>query len=522
MDGRETMVSVLRSLRGKSVFLLCFLILPSAVQSQIGPGSQGDTAVYNHSGSIEGSVAFVDASTFPGTDLCNTLYLILSSRMYPNAGTVIDARGITSSAALNCKSGTPWIQNDSSPTHNPPTSSTANILLPAGTITIYTSWVLPNYTRIIGEGTRTVISAGQGFAPPGWDSNSGGTGMIELGAFATTNAWENFPAPGPFPCINNAAPCICPIARNGPGCAGIGVQDLVLDGTQLAGTSVNGIYNASSQEMTYVDHVTMTNIEGIGLRISGATSGGSGPYSNIVFNAGTNAKSGTIANGGTACVDIQTLIRGIHGITCTAAGLGGSPAAAIYVDGGTTAVTNDQGGNTIEDVHVDGFQDGILIGSQNAAPGYILTNINGSNANHATDVKNVVHFCGSPAVGACPSTPFQVFNLTLNGITSAAAGVNTIEDDRMQTTLADSSVGMYILGVPFMNGTTVVGYGRFTTSPKVATWGVGTGAVSGTCPHTANGSLFSKTNGVPGSTLYVCAPVSPSINPNTSAWRAIK
>jgi len=516
MDRRRTIAPNYRTPGAGTVFLVWLFVLPCLVEAQVGPGSQGNTAVYSGPTAIQGSTAIVDASAFQGTDLCNTLYSILSARTYPGPGVVIDARGITNPRALNCKSGTPWIQNDSSPTNNPPTSSTANILLPAGTITIYTTWVLPNYTRLIGEGERTIISAGPGFAPPGWDTNSGGTGIIEIGAYATTAAWENFPAPGPFPCVGSS-PCICPLAKTGPACVGIGIQDLVLDGTQLAGTSVNGIYNASSQEMTYVDHVTMNNIEGIGLRIATMTSGGSGPYSNIVFNAGKNAKPGTLANGGTACVDIESLIRGIHGITCTAAGLTGSPAAAIYVDGGYNA-TLDGGGNTIEDVHVDGFQDGILLGSQLAAPGYILINVNGSNVNHATDLKNVIHICGTPAVAPCPATPNPVLDLTMVGITSSASGVKTIEDDLTQTTLADSSVGMYVLGAPFLNGATAVGFPRFTTSPNASTWGIGAGTVSGTCPATANGSLFSKTNGVPGSTLYVCVPTSST----ASAWRAIK
>jgi hypothetical protein len=508
--------------RAKTVLLACLLVVPCMVVAQIGKGNAGNTAVYSQSTTVQGSDAFVDASAFSGTDLCNLLYTILSGKQYYGPGLVIDARGITTSSMLDCKSGTPWIQNDSSPTHDPPNNSISTILLPAGTITIYTSWVLPSYTRIIGEGNQTVISAGLGFTPPGWDTNSGGTGMIEMGAFPTTVAWGNFPAPGPYPCLHNGPPCLCPVANNGPGCGGIGVQDLTLDASQLAGTSVNGIYNASSQEMTYVDHVAMNNIVGIGLRINTVNSGGSGPYSNITFNAGSNAKPGTAANGGTACVDIQAQIRGLHGITCTAAGLGGSPAAAIYVDGGVTVTSDNGGGNTIKDVHVDGFQDGILIGSQFTAPGYILTNINGSNANHAKDLKSVVHICGTPAVAPCPATQNAVYNESLMGITSVA-GINTVQDDLTQTTLADSSVAMYIVGMPFTNGTTTVGYSRFTTSPRLPSWGVGTGTAAGACPATAIGGLFSKTNGSPGSTLYVCAPTSSAASSmGSSAWRAIK
>jgi hypothetical protein len=61
----------------------------------------------------------------------------------------------------------------------------------------------------------------------------------------------------------------------------------------------------------------------------------------------------------TACVKIQAQTRGLHNLTCTSnsntANQGGGewPSAAIYLDSYNT---------TIENVHVEGFYDAIVVG----------------------------------------------------------------------------------------------------------------------------------------------------------------
>jgi hypothetical protein len=108
---------------------------------------QGNNAVFNSSGNCSGSSqcagssAFIDASVFgaQNTDFCAVLFNILKN-VAPGTGSVIDARGLpgTTGTSMTCATGTsPW-NNGSSYVKTPST-----ILLPAGTITTSSSWVLP-------------------------------------------------------------------------------------------------------------------------------------------------------------------------------------------------------------------------------------------------------------------------------------------------------------------------------------------------------------------------------------------
>ncbi len=93
------------------------LLCPSGAAGQ----SAGNNAVYNPSGTCSptcaASSAFIDASVFLGTGnnqsptICGAIYGILSGKFYnyPGTGAVIDARGISGTAALTCAAGTtPW------------------------------------------------------------------------------------------------------------------------------------------------------------------------------------------------------------------------------------------------------------------------------------------------------------------------------------------------------------------------------------------------------------------------------
>jgi hypothetical protein len=102
-----------------------------------------------------------------------------------------------------------------------------------------------------------------------------------------------------------------------------------------------------------------------------------------------------------------------------------------------------------------------------------------SNVTGGSNVNDVVHICGSNngSHSACPASNV-VSDLTLTGITSSAN--NTIQDDVADTLLSESTdptVGMYILGEPVTlvsGGSGLTGYSRFTTSPSIPTWRVGT------------------------------------------------
>ena len=279
--------------------------------------NQGQNMVYNSSGNKVGSSAFVDASTFGGrnTNICAVLNFILTplNGVLPSTGGIIDARGLPGSTGTSMTCA-------ASPWAGIATPST--ILLPAATITIPGTWALPSNTKLIGEGYGT----------------TGGT-VVLAASFTIGNPMIQF---GPFSC------------PNGPCYTGISVENLMLNG---AGQNINGIQNSRAQS-SYVDHVTFFQILGTGLQIGAPNSG---PYTNITFDSGSSALSST------TCVNLNgaTSTQGIRGITCIA---GTNATTAIYLDASN---------NSLKDVRIAGFYDGILVGSQASAQSNALFNIFG-------------------------------------------------------------------------------------------------------------------------------------------------
>lgn len=321
-----------------------FVAIPAAAQ-----GSQGQNAVFPASGAncssgsqCAGSSAFVDASKFlggtQGRDLCDTLYYLFT-HSYPINGEVIDARGIGGSA-LTCTHGTPWSESGSS------VSVPSTIFLPATTaanpIVVSSGWVLPTGTHLIGQGedisSGTTIQAASNF------------GDVRMMSFCSSQ------------------------------CAGaVAVENLILDGK---GQSINGIVNAYASNLSYVDHVSLYQILGVGLVVTGAPAGaaatGSGPYTNISFNTGSfSGASGTI------CMQI----KGGTGLAGTA-GIRGLRCIAQNGDGGA-GVLLDSSNNSIKDLSIAGFHDGILVGSVGSAANNVLINVIDD---------TTVQSCGPPCV----------------------------------------------------------------------------------------------------------------------------
>jgi hypothetical protein len=270
---------------------------------------------------------------------------------------------------------------------------------------------------------------------------------------------------------------------------GISVEDLTLDGNNLASV---GIINGQAREESYVRGVYLYRIPGIGLQVWNAANF-SGPYSNITFSNTTSAASSTV------CVWIDNVsTRGVHGLNCTTANGTTTPAAAVILDGD---------GNSIEDVQIQGFSDGILVGKDNPTQGNVLLNIAG-----ATGVTNVIHICGFYSAGTCPSTPNAVSDLSIMSVATGGSGgaSYSIEDDvslesTAQTTkLSDANVAMYVVGEPVKAGGSAVGYSRFSTSPSIPTWVVETSTSSSPPSPCIPGSLLSNTTGTAGKTLWVC------------------
>jgi hypothetical protein len=463
------------------LFVLTFLV-PFTLRAQSTcSGSFGNNAVYancnNGNLGTVGSGSFFDASvaaSSQGTDLCTTLFHILTSSngnpLYPPAGEVIDARGMTGSA-LKCAPGTsPWKVGNNS------VNVPSTILLPAGTIVISIPWQLPAGTHLIGEGDSIV---------------NGTTQFVgtTIQACKTTINGCSFSGGG---MISMA------------GSTGIALENLTLDGASQA---INGILNQSALDLSYVDHVSLYRILGTGLVVSGTTNN-SGPYTNITFN------TGGLANSTTVCAQINgASTKGIHGLTCLATS--GTPTAAVLLDGSN---------NPLEDITVDGFSDGVEVGGNatTSSQSNVVRNIQDP-GNYST-MANLVHICGpklaNTGSGSCAITANTVTDLVILGATAppfnctpgqgvcldAAA---TIKDDVsgnfLSTLAGDNVVSMYVLGKSSTpsNG----GYSVLSTSANVPTWVLWSqsGTPTGNCTP---GSLLSNINGnASDPALYVCKPI---------------
>jgi hypothetical protein len=392
-----------------------------------------------------GSFGLIDASQYVGPgDICGAINTILTNYLTTEYGIVVDARGVNPGIAQPCSTN-PWAGvNDP--------HFTSVVLLPPGTIKIGATWLLPQHTRVVGQGPgATVLQAAPGFS---------GTYMIDMGS-----------------------PTLCSVdlATGFPDCPSVQVEHLTIDGNSGNGLSVGGIRNRSSQEKSYVNDVTFTNIANgnIALDIESTSSFNSGPYTNL-----TMSNVGTCLNIGNHALPT----RGVHGLTCSTTP---TSTVAIYLDGIN---------NSLEDIYILGgggsSQDGILVGSQAPAGNNLLFNISGSGLN------NVVHICGTNQMGHCPGNA-SVSDITMLGVTRMSTG-NTIKDDLTSTTLADATVGMYVVGEPVQGNTPgTIGYSRFTTSSNTnaPTWLVGAARPSSPC---ATGSLFSQTASSATTTLWGC------------------
>lgn len=448
-------------------FMVLLTVAPFSPRAQAQNG--GNNAIYTSSGCCGASSAFIDASATPqGTDMCQTIYYILTGThgnpAYPASGAVIDARGLSGSP-LTCASGTsPWLQGGTY------ISAPSVLLLPSGNITISYTWVLPNNTKVIGEGssisgsTGTVLVAGASFSGP-----STPVAMIQFGD-----------------------------SHCGSNCFRISVEDLTLNNSVNNDASLGGILNLNSQELTYARRISLLGITGVGLQ-NGAPTGpiggpqNAGPYEQIYYSS----------NSGTCAQIYGASMRGIHGITCI-----GNTTTPIA--GG--AIQIDSSSNSLEDVYVNGYTDGVLIGSQattnSRSWGNVVFNVNGGSS--VTDA--LIHLCGTTGGHSpCPSTSsIGVQDTSILGATSGTSTAKTIYDDASQTPISDTHVAMYALGDAIGTG----GLSRFTTSLSAPSWFSGPNqATNNFACSAAKGSLYS-TSGSGSGTIWACVG-------STAQWKLL-
>jgi hypothetical protein len=263
-------------------------------------------------------------------------------------------------------------------------------------------------------------------------------------------------------------------------------------------------------------------LDGTGLKI-GAGAANSGPYTNFNYTAGENCTSGgvSVSCPTAVCVQLQAPTRGIHGMTCTA------KSTATDTTPPPAGVELDANNNSIEDVHFEGFYDGVVVGDSAAAAGNVIVNLTAGFG--LGPVNNAVHICNGTAVSmsAC-TTGGSAKDLTIFGIGVGGGGGSgfnayAVRDDVTGTIIDESStateatVGLYALGEGIAGG-----YSRFTTSPITSgastsepspnpspVWATGGSGPLSSCP---TGAIFSNTSGSATTTLYVCV---------NSAWTPI-
>ncbi len=432
----------------------------------------GWNAVYGPS-NVAASYAVVDATQYSG-DICTMINSAItaynSAMSTPTHGIVVDARGVSTPAA--CSNGAtdyPWYNLVTTS----PNQFFANIvLLPAGTITIGATWILPNNTQLVGEGPNTTtIQAASTFSQ---------TDMIEMGHESASN------------------PCAISVGGSTVwDCSGIVIEHLAVKGNGTGANPVNGINNCCAQELSRVNDVSISNVPR-GLWLSDSFSENSGPYTNLMIS-GVN----TCLRIGPATTSGNTMVnsRGVHGLTCS----------ATYSSTYTAAITIDGPNNSLEDISISGSnssaQDGILIGSQAPAEGNTLINIQGSGLKNVIHVSNQTNSNPNNNSGNCPyltsGTVFNVCDLTILGVANSTANTTTVQDDltisnTTTTTIKDSTLAMYTLGESVASGSNTpsyVGYSRYTTATAAGdtnapSWLVGVDAPSGSC---AVGTLYSCT-----------------------------
>jgi hypothetical protein len=471
----------MRSLIALMAILSWLGVSPTRSAAQ-GTASQGNKAVWQSSSSVVGSTVWVDASAYwtSNLDLCNTISEKILNSSYGSVfpqGTVIDARGIypgTGNTKIPC-TGDPF-----SGLTAPPPSTT--ILLPSGYIQAGQTWTIPNNTRIIGDEMGTHILAVQGFS---------GSYIIEMGG-----------------------PNVCP--TNGY-CTSVGIEHVFLLGNSVNSVSVGGIDNSYSQGGSYVNDVSMTNVSNTGLMIEGGATN-SGPYSNLAFN-------NSMSSGSPICIDVETQTQGIHGVTCR---------GNVTTSGtsGDVGIKVNASNNTIEDIHIEAYWDGIEVGLSGSVSNVLVSNVTGAeteNINNAP-TQNTVHLCGahswnSSAFGTCGSGSTITDVTVLHAMNDSGVMTTTIVDDVTGNAIVRCGIGngcalplstaIYALGEP--QSANDPAYSRFISSPVtplgnyngssyVPTWGFyGSAPPSGSACSPV-GAIFSWTKAT-GRSVFVCTLV---------------
>ena len=505
-----------------SMMPLLILMLNTAGAQNPSGNVLANNAVWSSSSLVGGSVAFIDASAFCGQngtgncggggfDFCTTLSSALKAATTAGGG-IVDARGIVNpptagggGGQLSCGSDPFSLANISQGNTIPIT-----VLLPAAPIKMGCTWMLPSNIRLVGQGAATMLE----------DVASG---------FCTTSACSTTASCNSPSALIQFGSANCPNKV----CSGISVEHLKLNQTDTT-LDLNGIINSNAQQSSYVDDVQMSNFVGTGLLVG---ADGSGPYTNIAFTSVSG--SGCSGPATSRCVDLEAQSQGLRGVTC----LGNSTTATQSA--ATPGITVNASNNSLKDLHVESFWDGVEIGdisSTTPVANIVISNITGTASANCPGLKvgNTVHICApSSTGGACLSVGASVSNVSVLQATNGSTQTNTIRDDVLGVVVG--SCGVTGCGLPLTTAEYTLGanqvastgslpsYPLFATNPAnsavyggsstpVVTWGVGgnTTLLGQTC-YTPGALYSSSLLGSAGNSVYVCTTTSGG----GSTWQSI-
>jgi hypothetical protein len=468
--------------------LAVLTIATSRVLAQTGDNAVCATTSCSGTGGIVASPAFIDASVFgtTTTDLCSKINSALGQ--LPATGGIVDARGLNSgNTAMTCAAGTtPWLQGTTF------TTTPSDILLPAAEICIQSKWVIPDRTRVFGAGMwgsngTYIYAANKTVGKPAgcskFSQTFSDTEMIDMGYNGTPTGYPSSPAP-------------CPTSNV---CTGVAIDGLTLDGS---GLDIGGIVNTNSEGLSYANQLTIREVLGTSTTpVAALTSSAPGVsrYTNIQSGSGSFTDNST-----TECVALSQSsgLGGVHGMTCT--GSDPAPSAALFLDASS---------NSVEDLHFEGFGDGVLV----ANVGNLLLNVETSTSTIGPS-NYAAYLCGSSSASPCPTSGVNATDTVVLGLSSGgiATKPNTLKDDVTGTTLlnsTDSSVAMYVLGEPDPSSSTS-SFSRLSSSPRFPTFGEGNGTPGTTC--SSPGSVYSNWGATytgSANTIWVCVG---------SMWTALK
>jgi hypothetical protein len=365
---------------------------------------------------------------------------------------------------------------------------------------------MPSKTKIVGQGRATVLYPNQSYSG---DVLEMGKTLAEMNASSCTTTYS-----------------------------GISIENLKIE--QVSTTNaVNGIINDCAQEASYVNNINLFNLGFTGLLVgTGATD--SGPYNNVNFTAvnfsGTQTCDG-VSTPCPVCANIQAQTRGLHGMTCignytvshNTVSPPSFPTAGIYVNWGF---------NSLEDIHVESFWDGIRVGDTSAtfAGPVAVSNItvaDDQNVAVGGPVINAIPICGSKTsssseVKCSVNTAQSINDVTLTQINdiqttgTSTSGTDTVEDDTTGTYIASDSTGatliqgLYALGESLGGGYSLFAFNPPNSLSAVPSWGVGNKNLgSGTTSCAVPGAVYSNTAATSSNqAMFICQGT-------TSSWQPI-